>query len=139
MRTNMNLLFYLKKRSNYQSGLVAIYLRFNVNGGRAETSTGKTCEPSRWNTQAGRASGTKEEIRKLNAYLDGLQAQAQELFRNMQIREEVLTAENVKNRFTGKEEKARTLVAVFEDHNQKMESLSGRSSKRALCSVIKPA
>ena len=91
----------------------------------------KTCEPSRWNTQAGRASGTKEEIRTLNAYLDSLQTQAQELFRNMQIREEVLTAENVKNRFIGKEEKARTLVAVFEDHNEKMESLVGQEFEKS--------
>jgi site-specific recombinase XerD len=49
----------------------------------------------------------------------------------MQIREEVLTAENVKNRFTGKEEKARTLVAVFEDHNQKMESLVGQEFEKS--------
>ncbi len=125
------MLFYLKKRSSYKSGPVAIYLRFNINGQRAETSTGKTCEPSRWNAQAGRASGTKEDIRTLNAYLDSLQTQAQELFRNMQIREEVLTAENVKNRFTGKEEKARTLVAVFEDHNQKMESLVGQEFEKS--------
>lgn len=131
MRTNMNLLFYLKKRSGYTNGPVAIYLRFGINGQRAETSTGKTCEPSRWNTQAGRASGTKEEIRTLNAYLDSLQTQAQELFRNMQIREEVLTAENVKNRFTDKEEKARTLVAVFEGHNQKMESLVGQEFEKS--------
>jgi site-specific recombinase XerD len=131
MRTNMNLLFYLKKRSGYKNGPVAIYLRFGINGQRAETSTGKTCEPSRWNTQAGRASGTKEEIRTLNAYLDSLQTQAQELFRNMQIREEVLTAENVKNRFIGKEEKARTLVAVFEDHNEKMESLVGQEFEKS--------
>ncbi len=131
MRIQMNLLFYLKKRSSYKSGPVAIYLRFNINGQRAETSTGKTCEPSRWNAQAGRASGTKEDIRTLNAYLDSLQTQAQELFRNMQIREEVLTAENVKNRFTGKEEKARTLVAVFEDHNQKMESLVGQEFEKS--------
>ncbi|WP_462267642.1 site-specific integrase [Mucilaginibacter sp.] len=131
MRIQINLLFYLKKRSSYKSGPVAIYLRFNINGQRAETSTGKTCEPSRWNAQAGRASGTKEDIRTLNAYLDSLQTQAQELFRNMQIREEVLTAENVKNRFTGKEEKARTLVAVFEDHNQKMESLVGQEFEKS--------
>lgn len=131
MRTTMNLLFYLKKRSNYRSGPVTIYLRFNINGGRAETSTGKACEPSRWNAQAGRASGTKEDVRTLNAYLDSLQAQAQELFRNMQIREEVLTAENVKNRFTGKEEKARTLIAVFEDHNQKMETLVGQEFEKS--------
>uniref|UniRef100_UPI0032DE400C Arm DNA-binding domain-containing protein n=1 Tax=Mucilaginibacter sp. Bleaf8 TaxID=2834430 RepID=UPI0032DE400C len=45
MRAQLNLLFYLKKRSNYQSGPVAIYLRFNVNGQRSETSTGKICKP----------------------------------------------------------------------------------------------
>jgi site-specific recombinase XerD len=131
MRTNMNLLFYLKKRSTYKTGPIAIYLRFNVGGQRAETSAGKTCVPSRWNAQAGRASGTKEEIRTLNTYLDGLLAKAQDLFQNMQIREEVLTAENVKNRFTCKDEKAHTLVAVFEDHNQKMESLLGQEFEKS--------
>jgi hypothetical protein len=68
----MNLLFYLKKRSTYKNGPVTIYLRFTVNGRRAETSTGKSCDPNRWNTQAGRAAGTKEDIRVLNAYLDKL-------------------------------------------------------------------
>ncbi|MFD2872871.1 Arm DNA-binding domain-containing protein [Mucilaginibacter ximonensis] len=73
MRTNINLLFYLKKRSTYKNDPVAIYLRFTVDGQRAEASTGKTCEPSRWNVQVGRAIGTKEDIRTLNAYLDTLQ------------------------------------------------------------------
>ncbi len=82
MRTNMNLLFYLKKRSTYQNGPVPIYLRFNLNGQRAETSTGKTCELSRWNAPSGRANCTKEEICSLNAYLDSLQAKSQELFQN---------------------------------------------------------
>jgi len=77
MRTNINLLFYLKKRSNYKSGPVAIYLRFTVEGQRAEVSTGKTCEPLRWNAQAGRAHGTKEDVRILNAYLDKLEAKTQ--------------------------------------------------------------
>ena len=72
MRTNMNLLFYLKKRPNYKSGPVAIYLRFGLDGDRRETSTGRSCEPARWNAAAGRASGTKEESRTLNACLDDL-------------------------------------------------------------------
>ncbi|HTN20261.1 MAG TPA: hypothetical protein VL125_07290 [Pelobium sp.] len=45
MRTNLNLLFFLKKRINYKSGPVAIYVRFTVDGQRAEASTGKTCDP----------------------------------------------------------------------------------------------
>jgi hypothetical protein len=40
--------------------------------------------------------------------------------------DETITAETLKNRFIGKVEKARTLLSVFEDHNQKMESLVGQ-------------
>ncbi|WP_369800205.1 Arm DNA-binding domain-containing protein [Pedobacter sp. Leaf216] len=46
MRTNMNLIFYLKKRSAYKNGPVTIYLRFTVDGRPAETLTGKSCDPN---------------------------------------------------------------------------------------------
>lgn len=131
MRTNINLLFYLKKRSTYKSGPVAIYLRFTVDGRRAEASTGKVCDPGRWNTQAARAIGTKEDIRTLNAYLDTLNAQAQDAHRWMTANDEMVTAESLKNRFTGKVEKARTLITVFEDHNQKMRSLVGQEFEKS--------
>ncbi len=131
MRTNMHLLFYLKKRTGYQSGPVAIYLRFGYAGQRSETSTGRSCEPSRWNAAAGRMSGTREDARTLNAYLDSLQSQAQSLYQAMLASDEVLTAENIRNRFTGKGEKLRTLVSVFSDHNEKMASLVGREFEKS--------
>jgi len=131
MRTNINLLFYLKKRSNYKSGPVAIYLRFTVEGQRAEASTGKTCDPLRWNTQAGRANGTKEDVKILNAHLDKLEAKAQELHNLMVINQDFITAETLKNRFIGKEEKVRSLVSIFEDHNQKMETLVGQEFEKS--------
>jgi site-specific recombinase XerD len=127
----MNLLFYLKKRSTYKNGPVTIYLRFTVGGRRAETSTGKSCDPTRWNTQAGRAIGTKEESRVLNAYLDKLQAKAQELHQIMTAGEETVTAETIKNRFIGKTQQSRTLVAIFEDHNVKMKSLIGKEFEKS--------
>jgi site-specific recombinase XerD len=131
MRTNINLLFYLKKRNTYSSGPVAIYLRFTVDGHRAEASTGKVCDPVRWNTQAGRAIGTKEDVRTLNAYLDTLQSQAQEFHRWMTANDEMVTAESLKNRFIGKVDKVRTLITVFEDHNQKMKSLVGQEFEKS--------
>jgi hypothetical protein len=96
VRTNINLLFYLKKRPTYKNGPVAIYLRFTVDGQKAEASTGKTCDPSGWNTQAGRAIGTKEGVRSLNSYLDTLQAKAQEFHRWMTANDEIITAESLK-------------------------------------------
>ena len=78
MKTNFSLFFYFKKPKNHQNGLVPIYLRITVNGKRAETSTGRECEPTLWNSTAGRFKGTKEEIKSFNAYLDNLQAQVYE-------------------------------------------------------------
>jgi hypothetical protein len=63
MKTQVNLLFYLKKRATYKSGTVTIYLRFTVESQRTAVSTGKTYDPARWNVQAGRVNRTKEVVR----------------------------------------------------------------------------
>jgi len=131
MRTQVNLLFYLKKRATYKSGPVTIYLRFTVEGQRAEVSTGKCCDPERWNGQAGRANGTKEDVRVLNMYLDTLQAKANELHYLMTVNDDEVTAETLKNRFIGKVEKPRSLITVFEDHNAKMKSLIGQEFEKS--------
>lgn len=131
MRTNLNLLFFLKKRINYTTGAVAIYIRFTVDCQRSEASTGETCDPKKWNSKARRGTGTKEEIKRLNAYLDGLQSQILEMHRWMVLNEEHITAEILENRFIGKADKALTVLSVFEDHNKKMKSLVGQEFKKS--------
>lgn len=66
MKTNFSLLFYLKKPKNYEKGRIPIYLRITVDGQRAETTSGRECEPSQWNSMAGRFKATKEEIKSFN-------------------------------------------------------------------------
>jgi hypothetical protein len=41
-------------------------MRITVNGKRADMSAGRECDPTKWNGHAGRATGTKEEIKSLN-------------------------------------------------------------------------
>jgi len=48
MKTNFSLLFYMKKQKNYTKGIAPIYMRITVNGKRAESATGRSCEPERW-------------------------------------------------------------------------------------------
>jgi site-specific recombinase XerD len=131
MRTNVNLLFYLKKPKNYQSGAMPIYIRFTVDGKRAEAATGREIEPKLWNAKSGRANGNKEDIRSLNFHLDTLQAKVLDIHRLMTVHENEITAEAVKNRFIGKAEKIRTLIFVFEEHNQRMKSLVGQDFEKS--------
>lgn len=123
MRVNFSLLFYLKKSNSYMAGPVPVYLRITVAGKRAEITTGRECEPNRWNASAGRASGTKVAIKSLNVYLDNLQAKVYEAHRQLVETEEPITAVGIKNRFIGKEDKGRMLIELFEEHNWKMAAL----------------
>ncbi|WP_205313824.1 phage integrase SAM-like domain-containing protein, partial [Pedobacter nanyangensis] len=131
MVTNVNLLFYLKKRNSKVTGPIAIYLRFTVDGKRTEVSTGKTCPAEKWDAKNGRIYGNTEAARTTNSQLDRIHARAEELYKLMSLNNEVLTAETLKNRFLGKAEKARTLIEVFNDHNEKMESLLGQEYERS--------
>ncbi|WP_316752782.1 Arm DNA-binding domain-containing protein [Pedobacter gandavensis] len=74
MKTNFSMLFYLKKQKNYACGDAPIYLRITVERNRVEITTGQECKPECWNPKTGRLTGTKEDIKRSNAYLDGLQA-----------------------------------------------------------------
>lgn len=131
MRTTLSLLFSLRKPKNYQSGEMPIYLRITVDGQRTELAVSRKCDPERWDAVTGRAIGSKADSRTLNAYLDDVQFKIYELQRRMSDADELITAETVKNRFVGKAEKARTLLAVFEDHNDKMKSLVGQEFEKS--------
>lgn len=134
MQNSISLLFYLKKPKAFTSGTVPIYLRITVCGQRAEISTGREWCSEKWNSSAGRANGTKEDVKALNIYLDTLQAKVYEAHRCLLDIGETITAEAVKNRFTGKSEKPRMLVPIFQDHNNKIKALLGEEfSSGTLC------
>jgi site-specific recombinase XerD len=126
MKTNFSLLFYMKKQKNYQNGAAPIYLRITVAGKRAEITTGRDCEPERWNSKAGRMSGSKEDAKSLNAYLDNLQSMVYDAHKSLTEEKLAVTAESIKCKFLGKEEKVHTLLEAIKDHNQKMEALVGK-------------
>ena len=126
MKTNFSLLFYMKKQKNYQIGPAPIYLRITVAGKRAEITTGRDCEPERWNSKISRMSGTREDAKSLNAYLDNLQNMVYEAHKALIDDKLEVTAESIKCKFLGKEEKAYTILNAIKDHNQKMTALVGK-------------
>ncbi|HTN20211.1 MAG TPA: site-specific integrase [Pelobium sp.] len=131
MRTTLSLLFALRKPKNYLSGEMPIYLRVTVDGRRTELAVGRKCDPTKWDSVKGRAIGSKAILKTLNAFLDDVQFKFLELHRRMSEADECITVETLKNRFIGKSEKVRTLLFVFEEHNQKMKSLVGQEFEKS--------
>jgi len=109
-------------------------MRVTVNGKRSEVATGRVCLPERWNAAADRANGTKEEIRAFNAYLNDLTKKVYEAHRQLSEANLTITAESIKNKVTGKEDKPRLLIEIFKEHNQQLATLvsKGNYSKGTL-------
>ncbi|TKT92681.1 site-specific integrase [Dyadobacter frigoris] len=120
---NFSLLFYLKRRSNYVSGNLPIYIRITINGKRVEITAQRECEPKKWNIAAGRKNGTKEDVRILNAYLDTLQAKIYEIHRRLVEADEEITAEIIRNHLNGTAAKSRFIIALFQEHNDRVANL----------------
>jgi site-specific recombinase XerD len=125
MKSNFHLLFYIRKQKNYKGGAMPIYMRITVNGKRADMSAGRECEPVKWNSHAGRAIGTKEEIKSLNNFLDSLQSKVRDAQQALIEANQTITTESLLNQFTGKTQKSRYLMQLFTEHNAKVKALIG--------------
>ena len=133
MNKSFSLIFYLKKRSNYVSGPIPIYVRITVEGQRVELSVQRQCEIEKWNTRSGRMIGNSEEAKEMNAFLTNYQLKVFETHREILVSNLPLTAEALKSRFTGEDERSHKLMEIFAHHNKDFEALVGKEfSERTL-------
>jgi len=126
MSKRLSILFYLKKQKSFIKGCQPIYMRLTIDAKRTEVSTKRECEPEKWNSGAGRAKGTKEEIRTLNSYIDSLQAKVLNVQQQIMTEGKPLSLELIKARVFGHKEKTRTLISVIDQHNGEIEQLIGK-------------
>ncbi|RZK60720.1 MAG: site-specific integrase [Pedobacter sp.] len=126
MKKNLNVLFYLKKPKNYQSGPMPIYMRITLGGTPKELSIGRPCEPKRWNNKVGRANGRDEASKNLNAYVDTFRMKIEDIHLKLLRSDSEISPETILNTFLGKKEKPHLLLEVFQEHNDKLEALIGK-------------
>ena len=132
-----SLLFYIKKQKSsvkkqqeFENKKQPIYIRITVNGKRIELSAKREVDPLKWNSHSGRGMGTKEEIKTLNAYLDTFQMKLYEAQRQLLENGKPFTAETLKNKMTGKEERPRMLIEIIQHHNDSIKTLIGLDYSR---------
>lgn len=126
MKTKVSILFYAKKAKAAANGLVPIYTRITINGKRIELSTNRFVEISRWSTEAGKIKGSSEEARSINNHLDLLKSQIRDAEMQLIHKKVPITTETIKSKLLGVDERARMLVPIFQDHNNKIKELIGR-------------
>lgn len=130
-RHTFSQLFFIRRERINKLGKAPIYLRITVDGKRAEVSLKQYIDPNKWDSHAGRAKGTKQEIRELNAYLDNIREKINQHYRSLKETDSLITAKILKNRFLGLYKSRRTLLEVFEYHNKDMKEEVGKTYAQA--------
>ncbi len=116
-------IFFLKKPKKYEDGNpLSIYLRITVDGQRAEFATGREIDSATWESRHNSKRKT-EKLRDLEDYLQALEQKLYEAHQALIRDNKVITAETLKNRFTGAGNKPRMLVPIFQKHNDEIKAL----------------
>jgi site-specific recombinase XerD len=125
MQNTFSILFYPRGNNLDKNGRAPIYLRITVDGKRSELSIKRKIILSRWNTEAGKMRGTTSNIRELNKYIDSIRNKIYKIHEKLNENESTITAEIIKNIFSGKSQKHKMLLKIFQDHNDQVEKQIG--------------
>ncbi len=115
------IVFYLRKYK-ISDGKAPIYARITVDGKRSDITLKRNIEEANWNGAKGMAKGKSEEIRTLNTYLEQVRSRLVECYQEILLKKKLVTADLVKNKFCGNEEKEHSLISLFDYHNTEMKT-----------------
>lgn len=125
LNTRFTVQFHFKKAKAQKNEALPIYLRISAGGKRAEFSTRRSWDPQRWDTANGRATGSREDARSLNTYLSALQTRVYEVYQQLIIDREEVTAEALTAGLHGTKSGKRKLIPIFQNHNEQLKALIG--------------
>lgn len=94
-----------------------------MNGKRIEISVKRSVEEQNWNATKGMARGSRDEMVKLNKYLDQFKAGIVESYQELALQKKLITPELLKGKVTGADQAEFTLSKLIEHHNKEQGQL----------------
>lgn len=126
MNTKLSVLFFVKRTKTNVDGLLPIFIRVTVNGERIEFSTKRFTTSEKWSVEGKRMKGTSAESKATNSYLDTLKAKVYDYQQQLIREDEVVNAENMRNKIMGVEKRKHMIVGIFQNHNNEIRALIGK-------------
>ncbi|HAR39392.1 MAG: recombinase [Bacteroidetes bacterium GWD2_45_23] len=126
MNTKLSVLFFVKRTKTNVDGLLPIFIRVTVNGARIEFSTKRFTTSEKWSVEGNRMKGTSAESKATNSYLDTLKAKVYDYQQQLIREDELVNAENMRNKILGVEKRSHMLIGIFQQHNEEIKALVGR-------------
>ena len=122
MRSTFKILFYINRQKTRADGKTAILCRITIDGKSAAITTGEECNPSEWNSKQGLTTD-----RKSNQRLHEFRELVEKAYRDILVRDGVVSAELIKNRLQGIADNPTTLLGMSRAELQSVRESVGRS------------
>ena len=126
MKARITVLFYIKRTKTNKLGQCPIFVRITVDGKRTENSTGMFIDAKNWSSKAGKSIGKSQDSKLINEQLEIVKNKIFNTKIELQNNVETITVDNLKNKLLGISERNRTLIPIFQNHNNRIEALLGQ-------------
>ena len=122
MRSTFKILFYINRQKTKADGNTAILCRITIDGKNAAITTGEVCKFSDWNTKQSLTTN-----RKTNQRINEFRDLVEKTYRDILVKDGVVSVELVKNRLQGIATNPTTLLAMSRAELQAVKESVGRS------------
>ena len=123
MRSTFKILFYINRQKTKADGNTAILCRITIDGKSTAITTGEECNPYEWNSKQGLTTD-----RKSNQRLHEFRELIEKTYRDILVRDGVVSAELIKNRLQGIADNPTTLLGMSKAELQSVRESVGRLS-----------
>jgi site-specific recombinase XerD len=122
MRSTFKILFYINRQKTKADGNTAILCRITIDGKNTAITTGEECKVSEWNAKQGLTTD-----RKTNQRINEFRELVENTYRDILVKDRVVSVELIKNRLQGITTNPSTLLAMSRAELQAVKESVGRS------------
>ena len=130
MKSTFRVLFYVKRDKQKLDGTLPIMCRVTIDGLPTRFNTKVCVSPNIWDSKTAMAIGKSNEAAEVNNILNEIKASLHSVYHDLQMKENDVNAERVKNIFLGIEVKHQTVLELFQRHNEDIAKLVGISRSK---------
>ena len=134
---NFNVSFFIKRTKLLTNGEAPIYMRIAVGGQRIDLGINRSLESDQWDSVGGMSIGNSRNTKTLNKYLQNLKYKITDIFNDLTLKHNRITAKMIRNEYLGIDSKERSILQIHENYNKKVYDLIGIDYARGTYSRYK--
>lgn len=126
-RVTFNVSFFVKRTRIGKDGEVPVFLKVTVSREKIELSINLKVYLDYWSSSTGKSMGKDRKSIEVNNRLDTVRFRIMEVYREMELNAENITARKIVDKYLGVVTKPKImLLNIFKDHNDKCQKLIGK-------------